>query len=91
MHKISINELDFIGHDIERGECVLSTKSGDLFLPDRRGGVNIIRANGLSERIHAQGAPEGFLPNGIALLPDRSFLMADLGPGGGVWHMAQDG
>jgi len=91
MHKISIEDLDFIGDGIERGECVLSTKSGDLFLPDRRGGVNVIRANGATERIHAQGAPDGFLPNGIALLPDRSFLMADLGPGGGVWHMAQDG
>jgi sugar lactone lactonase YvrE len=91
MFTVSPDDVEFIGDDIERGECVLATKSGDLFLPDRRGGVNIVRASGVTERILAQGAPEGFMPNGIALLPDRSFLMADLGPGGGVWHMVPDG
>src|SRR5450830_306313 len=91
MLTVSPADLEFIGNDIERGECILATKSGDLFLPDRRGGVNIVRPDGRTERILAQGAPEGFMPNGIALLPDRSFLMADLGPGGGVYHMTRDG
>ena len=91
MLTVSPADLTFIGNDIERGECILATKSGELFLPDRRGGVNIVHANGRTERIMAQGAPEGFMPNGIALLPDRSFLMADLGPGGGVYHMKPDG
>ncbi|APW39312.1 hypothetical protein RD110_20565 [Rhodoferax koreense] len=91
MFKVSAEDIDFIGEDLDRGECVLATRSGDLFLPDRRGGISIIRSDGRTERIRAKGAPEGFLPNGIALLPDRSFLMADLGPGGGVWHMAPDG
>ncbi|WP_050470117.1 SMP-30/gluconolactonase/LRE family protein [Herbaspirillum chlorophenolicum] len=91
MLNLSVDDIAFVGEDIQRGECVLATRSGDLFLPDKRGGVNIVRANGKSERIMAKNAPEGFMPNGIALLPDRTFLMADLGPGGGVWHMAQDG
>jgi len=91
MLNLSVDDIEFIGNDIQRGECVMATRSGDLFLPDKRGGVNIIRADGRTERIMARNAPEGFLPNGIALLPDRSFLMADLGPGGGVWHLAQDG
>ncbi len=91
MFTVSPEDIDFIGDGLERGECVLATRSGDLFLPDRRGGISIIRANGSTERILGKGAPEGFMPNGIALLPDRSVLMADLGPGGGVWHMAPDG
>ena len=91
MLNLSVDDIAFVGEDIQRGECVMTTRSGDMFLPDKRGGINIIRANGKTERIMAKNAPEGFLPNGIALLPDRSFLMADLGPGGGVWHMDQAG
>lgn len=91
MLTLTPDDVDFIGNDIERGECVLATKSGDLFLPDRRGGVNIVHPDGATERIMARGAPEGFLPNGLALLPNRDFLMADLGPGGGVWHMTRTG
>lgn len=91
MLSLSPDDIEFIGNDIERGECVLATRSGDLFLPDRRGGINIVRPDGTTERIMARGAPAGFLPNGIALLPGRDFLMADLGPGGGVWHMTRDG
>ena len=30
-------------------------------------------------------------PNGIALLPDGSFLLANLGTRGGVWHLQRDG
>ena len=91
MLTVSPADLEFIGKDIERGECILATRAGDLFLPDRRGGVNVVSPDGRTERILAQGAPKEFMPNGIALLPDRSFLMADLGPGGGVYHMTPDG
>ncbi len=31
------------------------------------------------------------VPNGIALQPDGSFLIANLGEAGGVWHMDRDG
>jgi sugar lactone lactonase YvrE len=91
MLTISPADLNFIGTDIQRGECILATRSGQLYLPDKRGGVNIVSPDGRTERIVAQGSPMDFMPNGIALLPDRSFLMADLGPGGGVYHMTRDG
>jgi sugar lactone lactonase YvrE len=91
MFKVGLKDIDFIGEGLQRCECVLTTRSGDLFAPDKRGGVSIVRANGKTELILAKDAPDGFMPNGIALLPDRTFLIADLGPGGGVWHMTADG
>jgi sugar lactone lactonase YvrE len=91
MMSISLGNVGFIGEGLARPECVLTTRSGDLFASDKRGGVSIIRKNGETSFIEARDRPDGFLPNGIALLPDRSFLIADLGPGAGVWHMAQDG
>jgi sugar lactone lactonase YvrE len=38
------------------------------------------------------GVPEGFLPNGFALLRSREFLVANLDPasGGGVWKIDRD-
>jgi len=91
MKRLDLGDIEFIGSELDRPECVMATRSGDLFVPYKGGGVSIVHANGRTETIHAKGAPEGFLPNGIALLPDRSFLIANLGPTGGVYHMAQDG
>ena len=88
---ISADSVGKIGNGLSRPECVLTTRSGDLYVSDKRGGVSWIRPDGGTTFIQARNAPEGFLPNGIALLPDRSFLIADLGPGGGVYHLAQDG
>jgi len=91
MASISMQNLTYVGDDLARAECVMTTRSGDLFVPDKRGGISIVRADGRTERILARNPPDGFLPNGIALLPDRSVLIANLGPGGGLWHLAQDG
>lgn len=85
------DQLDWHGEGLARCETVLATKQGDLFMPDKRGGIAVIRADGRTELIRAKNPPEGFLPNGFAVLPDRSFLIADLGPQGGVWHMTPDG
>jgi sugar lactone lactonase YvrE len=58
---------------------------------DRRGGVSVVRPDGSSTLIEAWGRPEGFLPNGIALLPDRDILIANLSPPGGVWRLKPNG
>lgn len=91
MFSVELSDLAFLGENLSRPECVMSTRSGDLFMPDKRGGISVVRADGRTELILARNAPQGFMPNGFALLPDRSFLIADLGPGGGVWHMTADG
>ena len=90
MLTLAVEDLEYVGEQLERPETVLATRSGDIFMPDKRGGISVVRADGRTELILARNAPAGFLPNGFALLPDRSFLIADLG-NGGVWHMSQDG
>lgn len=91
MFSVDSAALTYVGEGLARAECVMATRSGDLFMPDKRGGVSVVRADGRTELILAKDAPKGFMPNGFALLPDRSFLIADLGPEGGVWHMTPDG
>jgi hypothetical protein len=90
MFSLSVEDLQFIGEGLERPETVLATRSGDIFMPDKRGGISSVRADGRTELVLARDAPPGFLPNGFAVLPDRSFLIAELGQGG-VWHMSREG
>lgn len=85
-----LGAVRFIGEGLQRPECVLATRQGDLFVSDREG-IAVIAPDGTVRRIKARDAPEHFLPNGIALLPGRSALIADLGLGGGVWKLAPDG
>lgn len=91
MQKVALNDIVHVGEGLDRAECVMTTRSGDLFMPCKRGGISVVRADGRTEHIMARNAPEGFLPNGIALLPDRSVLIANLGPSGGVYQMTPDG
>lgn len=74
-----------------RPECVLATRSGDLFCSDARGGYNIVSSSGESRFVKAIGVPDDFLPNGIALLPNRDVLAANLAESSGVWRIKPDG
>ncbi|MEJ1977561.1 MAG: SMP-30/gluconolactonase/LRE family protein [Acetobacteraceae bacterium] len=87
---IRLDSLTFLGDSLQRPECVLATASGDLFVSDHRG-VAMIGRDGATRIIAAQDAPPGFMPNGMAVLPDRTFLVANLGPTGGVWRLSQSG
>ncbi len=76
-----------------RPECVLTHSSGQVFVSDHRGGVSKIHPNGATSLIGGQ-RPAGSLPlltNGFAMQRDGSFLVANLGEQGGVWHIAVDG
>ena len=87
---ISISRLEPLGHDLHRPECVLAQPNGDLFVPDWRGGVTCIKADGSQETWLARTTHD-VRPNGIALLPDGSFLLASLGGAGGVWRLERNG
>lgn len=89
MHK-TLADVRFIGEGLQRPECVLTTRRGVLYVSDREGYATIA-PDGAVTRVRAANPPEHFLPNGIALLPDGSVLIADLGLGGGVWRMTPDG
>ena len=86
-------QLGWLGQGLQRPECVLATASGSLYTADWRGGV----AHGLpdgTQDLYTGHLPGGgaLRPNGIALLPDGSFLVAHLGADdGGVYRLWRDG
>ncbi len=91
MFKLAAADISTIGSGMRRPECVLATKSGDLFCSDSRGGYNIVKPDGASRFVKAVGAPADFMPNGIALMPNRDVLAANLADSSGVWRIAPDG
>lgn len=91
MFSITPDDISQLGDGLQRCECVMTTRSGHAFMPDKRGGIAILHPDGSVRLVMARNPPEGFLPNGIALLPDRTWLIANLGPTGGVYHMDATG
>lgn len=75
------------GTDLHRPECVLITATGTIFTSDHRGGVMRISPQGTQTLM----GRSNLVPNGIALQRDGSFLIANLGADGGVWHMDVQG
>jgi len=90
---IALQSLRFVGHGLNRPECVLATARGDLFTADWRGGVAHTRGDG-TQTLYLARLPGNrpLRPNGIALRADGSFLLADLGEElGGVFVLDRDG
>lgn len=91
---INLEDIQETGSGLQRPECVLAHESGLLFVSDwvGEGGVAVIDGHGRVRRIEARGAPRGMRPNGIALEPGGSLLLADLGAEeGGVFRLHPDG
>lgn len=88
---VSLNELVPAGKNLNRPECVLCTKSGNIYVSDGRGGVTCIFNDGRQESYLAKDKSMEIIPNGIALDSDGSFLFANLGDDGGIWRLQRDG
>ena len=87
----ALDSIEFIGSGLRRPECVLCTADGRLHLSNWDGGVSRILADGRIEHQLAHG-PHEVRPNGICLLPDRSYLLAHLGEReGGVFQLHDSG
>jgi sugar lactone lactonase YvrE len=88
-----LNDITFLGKNLRRPECVLSTARGDLYIAALGQGVVHITPEGDQRAIGAVRAIEGqdFIPNGLALEPDGSFLVTNMGEGGGLWRLSRDG
>ena len=92
LYMFGLNEISTIGSGLHRPECVLATGNGRLYAADWRGGVSIIEPGGQQWSLLAKDAGFDVKPNGIALMPDGSFLLAHLGDQeGGVYRLAPDG
>jgi gluconolactonase len=90
--RLSRDDLNFIGHDLQRPECILAEPDGTLWSADARGGVMRIASDG-SQRLIAQQADshfagttdlakrftEGTLPNGLAFARNGDILISNFG------------
>lgn len=91
---ISVDALSCLGTGLNRPECLVTHRSGLIFAADwtGTGGFSIIRPDGSVSRILAREGVRTLRPNGIALEPGGSFLIAHLGADdGGLFRLHPDG
>lgn len=82
-----------VGKGLHRPECVLATRRGDLYVAALGNGVAHISPTGeqrfIGNVVEVDGQP--WIPNGIALEARGSFLVTNMGEGGGLWRLYPDG
>ena len=97
------DEIELVGHDLQRPECILAEPDGTLWSADASGGVMRIAPDG-SQELVAQSVVvpsadpdsveryilEGTLPNGLAFAPNGDFIIANFGTDA-VERMTRDG
>ncbi len=84
--------IKYVGHDLQRPECILAERNGDLWAADARGGVTRISPDGsqltvTQKRSEAFAAADteatrfltGTLPNGLAFAKNGDFLISNFG------------
>jgi gluconolactonase len=90
--QIDRNAVQFVGHDLQRPECILAEPDGTLWSADARGGVASLTPDGRQRIVtqkrsgHFQDAGseasrflEGTLPNGLAFAANGDFLISNFG------------
>lgn len=90
--KVDPADIQYIGKDLQRPECILAEPDGSLWAADARGGVVRIAADG-SQKIITQSFDasfkeaadetsrftEGTLPNGLAFAENGDILISNFG------------
>lgn len=90
---VSKEDFKFIGEGLQRPECILAEKNGDLWSADARGGVVRIKPDGSQEIItqshdadafessgdEANKFVDGTLPNGLAFADNGDILISNFG------------
>jgi sugar lactone lactonase YvrE len=90
--EIDKSAITYIGHDLQRPECILAEPDGTLWSADARGGVVRIAPDGgqriITQRCSAQFQNarsdasrylQGTLPNGLAFARNGDFLISNFG------------
>jgi sugar lactone lactonase YvrE len=85
-------DIQYIGEDLQRPECILAEKDGTLWSADARGGVVRIASDGTQKLItqtfdksfteakdDASRFTEGTLPNGLAFAGNGDILISNFG------------
>lgn len=84
--RLGANDINHVGADLSRPECVLTQTDGTLFVSDNRGGVMRIAADGCQTLIGAMGGD----PNGLAMDREGTIHVANIGDGR-LYRLHQDG
>lgn len=86
--------IRFIGHDLQRPECILAERDGTLWAADARGGVMRVAPDGSQQLVtpyverpstevtsfeNRYVQARGSLPNGLAIAPNGDFIIANWG------------
>lgn len=85
--------IQYFGKGLVRPECVIAEKNGDLWTSDGRGGICHILSDGtqkfIPQKIDGEKV-QNSLPNGLAMLKDGSFAVANMGTRR-LEHMSRSG
>ena len=89
---IDRSEISFVGHDLQRPECILAEPDGTLWSADARGGVVRISPDGTQQIVTQRSSAQferaeneaarylrGTLPNGLAFARNGDFLISNFG------------
>ncbi|HTG90469.1 MAG TPA: SMP-30/gluconolactonase/LRE family protein, partial [Vicinamibacterales bacterium] len=89
---IDKSAINYVGHGLQRPECILAEPDGTLWSADARGGVVRISADGSQQIITQRSSAEfqnahseakryleGTLPNGLAFARNGDFLISNFG------------
>ena len=90
--EIDKSAIRYVGHDLQRPECILAERDGTLWAADARGGVARLRPDGTQDIItqkrseHFQAVTseasrylQGTLPNGLAFARNGDLLISNFG------------
>lgn len=98
--RVDRQQIRYVGHDLQRPECILAEADGTLWTADARGGVMRIDADGSQHLIspiqaHNSGSTEELilganLPNGLAFNRNGEILIANFGSDA-IELMSRDG
>jgi sugar lactone lactonase YvrE len=91
--QVDRDTIGFVGHDLQRPECIIAQPDGSLWTADARGGVMHIAANGEQQLLAPRQAPAAAasfesryvqsqgtsLPNGLALTAQGDFIICNWG------------
>jgi len=90
---IDQSTIQYFGKGLVRPECVIAEKNGDLWTSDGRGGICHILSDGtqkfIPQKIDGEKV-QNSLPNGLAMLKDGSFAVANMGTRR-LEHMSRSG
>ncbi|VAW10327.1 hypothetical protein MNBD_ALPHA09-2179 [hydrothermal vent metagenome] len=89
---IELDDIDRLGENLCRPECVLATSNGRIYAANVRGGITIIAPDGSQSDLLASNPGFALYPNGMTLMADGSVLLAHLGADeGGVFRLRESG